>query len=224
MTVWQMAKVDQKWTICQHSFGFRKMSPFALQVHLKQIRVQFLTWVTPPTSRIHSEVHIFVRFWKFWKFKYSWLQGHVTSRWFNGRQIFNLGWQKWWQLHIRFLIMVQLTQKPSFGRTKHKFYWNLACSIWRMSLIMSGFAIWSRSRPDRTVRAFVRVWLRSWRCPSNFGSYWVNLKLSRGQAAMKEINAEFNDPANKLRTRQLFEIERMVEHHNGLSEISDIKY
>ena len=23
---------------------------------------------------------------------------------------------------------------------------------------------------------------------------------------MKEINAEFNDPANKLRTRQLFEI------------------
>ena len=134
------------------------------------------------------------------------LQGHVTSRWFSGRQIFNLGWQKWWQRHIRFLIMVQLTQKPSFGRTKHKFCWNLACSIWRMSLIMSGFAIWSRSRPDRTVRAFVRVWLRSWRCPSNFGSYWVNLKLSRGQAAMKEINAEFNDPANKLRTRQLFEI------------------
>ena len=166
----------QKWTICQHSFGFRKMSPFALQVHLKQIRVQFLTWVTPPTSRIHSEVHIFVRFWKFWKFKYSRLQGHVTSRWFSGRQIFNLGWQKWWQLHIRFLIMVQLTQKPSFGRTKHKFYWNLACNTWRMRLITSGFAIWSRSRPDRTVRAFVRVWLRSWRCPSNFGSYWVKLK------------------------------------------------
>ena len=44
---------------------------------------------------------------------------------------------------------------------------------------------------------------------------------------MKEINTEFNDPANKLRTRQLFEIvqyKRMVEHHNGLSEISDIKY
>ena len=41
---------------------------------------------------------------------------------------------------------------------------------------------------------------------------------------MKEKNLEFNDPANKLRTRQLFEIERMVEHYNGLSEISDIKY
>ena len=94
----------------------------------------FAREVTLSTFRIHSEVHIFVRFWKFWKFKYSRLQGHVTSRWFGGRQIFNLGWQKWWQRHIRFLIMVELTQKPSFGRKRHKFCWNFAFSTWRMSV------------------------------------------------------------------------------------------
>lgn len=151
MTVWQIfkwTKVDHMSAVTQHNFCYRKMSAFALQVHSKQIRVQFLTWVTPPTFRIHSEVHIFVRFWKFWKFKYSQLQGHVTSRWFSGRQIFNLGWQKWWQRHIRFLKMVQRTQKPSFGRTKHKFFWNLACSTWRMTY-HEGLPSGLGSRADR---------------------------------------------------------------------------
>ena len=181
--------------------------------------------VTSPTSRIHSEVHIFVRFWKF---KYSRLQGHVTSRWFGGRQNFNLGWQKWWQRHIRFLIMVQLTQNLSFGRTKHKFSWNVACSTWRMSLNMSvNNAFWVCHLGY--VRPFVQVWPRSWRCPPNFGSYWVNLNSHLNSHVVKLrwkklIQSLMTLQINYERGNFLKSYKRMVEHHNGLSEISDIKY
>ena len=137
MTVWQISKVGKSGPYVSTVSVSEKCLLLLFKCTRNRYECNFSREVTSPTSRIHSEVHIFVRFWKFWKSKYSRLQGHVTSRWFGGRQIFNLGWQKWWQLHIRFLIMVQLTQKPSFRRKKHKFSWNVAFSTWRMSLNMS---------------------------------------------------------------------------------------
>ena len=145
MTFLEAVQNSLKWTIWQNSFGFRKMSPFALKVHSKQTRVHFFSrevmiirlWTCVRTFRIHSEVHWFFRpllkFWKIWNSNIQRLsQGHVTSRWLSGRQNYNLGWQKWWQKHIRFLIIVQLTQKPWIRH--HKFCWNFTCNIRWMSV------------------------------------------------------------------------------------------